>query len=352
MRDAPNPEPPDPMSAVSTSHKIAITGASSLLGREVKHVLEDRKFRASEIALFEEDAAAVGTLTEAAGEAAIIRAPDEESFRGMRFVFLAGSVEAAARDAVAAAGAGASVIDLTQSGPAVPGAGPRIPSIESILSAPAAKPAEHVIIRAPSSPAIIICAVCAALRPFAPIRVAFTLFPPVSEHGPAGVEELENQTAQLLSLRPLSQSVFGAQIAFNLLSRYGTESPRTLEETRARIARDISAYFAGRLSLPALQLIQAPVFYGYAFSAFAEFPQDAPAPTAVRKALAAAGIMVSKTDSDAPDIVSFAGESAIQMSRPVADPNIPNALWLWGGADNVRLAATNAVAVAEALLAE
>jgi len=340
------------MSAVSSSCKVAITGASSLLGREVKQVLEDRRFPASEIALFEDDAAVVGTLTAAAGEAAIIRALDGESFRGVRFVFLAGGVEAAARDAIAAAGAGASVIDLTQSGPAVADSRPRIPSIESILPAPVATTAKHAITRAPSSPAIIACAVCAALQAFAPIRVAFTLFPPVSEHGPAGVEELENQTAQLLSLRPLSRSVFDAQVAFNLLSRYGTESPRTLEETRACIAQDISGYLAGRILLPAFQLIQAPVFYGYAFSAFAEFPQAAPAPNALRKALTSTGIAVSKTDSDAPDVVSFAGESAIQMTRPVADTNIPDALWLWGGADNVRLAATNAVSIAEALLAE
>jgi aspartate-semialdehyde dehydrogenase len=341
------------MNAVSSFHKVAITGASSLLGREVKQVLEDRKFPASEIALFEEDVAAVGTLTAAAGEPVVIRALDEESFRGMRFVFLAGSVEAAVRDSVVAAGAGASVIDLTQAGPAVADSRPRIPSIESILSAPAAKAAEHAVMRAPSSPAIIACAVCAALQPFAPVRVAFTLFPPVSEHGPAGIEELENQTAQLLSLRPLSQSVFDAQVAFNLLSRYGADSPRTLEATRTQITQDVSAYLAGRVALPALQLIQAPIFYGYVFSAFAEFPAQAvPSPAALRKALASAGIVVSKSDSDAPDIVSFAGESSIQVSRPVADPNIPNAFWLWGGADNVRLAATNAVSIAEALLAE
>jgi hypothetical protein len=47
--------------------RVAIVGASSLRGKELKLVLEDRKFPAGEIILFDEPVLA-GTLTEAAGE--------------------------------------------------------------------------------------------------------------------------------------------------------------------------------------------------------------------------------------------------------------------------------------------
>ncbi len=45
-----------------------------------------------------------------------------------------------------------------------------------------------------------------------------TLFPPVSERDQPGIEELESQTTNLLSFRPIEQAIFDAQVAFNLLS--------------------------------------------------------------------------------------------------------------------------------------
>ncbi|HTX16793.1 MAG TPA: hypothetical protein VMD77_15940, partial [Candidatus Baltobacteraceae bacterium] len=69
-------------------HRVAIVGASSLLGKELKQVLEDRNFPASDIILLDESVMA-GTLTEAAGEPTFIRALEEDSFEGARFVFFA-----------------------------------------------------------------------------------------------------------------------------------------------------------------------------------------------------------------------------------------------------------------------
>ncbi len=74
----------------SNSHRVAIVGASSLRGKELKQVLEDRHFPASDVVLLDESVVA-GTLTEAAGEPTFIRALDEESFEGARFVFFAGT---------------------------------------------------------------------------------------------------------------------------------------------------------------------------------------------------------------------------------------------------------------------
>jgi aspartate-semialdehyde dehydrogenase len=48
--------------------------------------------------------------------------------------------------------------------------------------------------------------------------------------------------------------------------------------------------------------------------------------------------------------VSVAGEGEIQIARIEADPAIANGVWIWGAVDNLRLAATNAVQIAEELL--
>jgi aspartate-semialdehyde dehydrogenase len=96
--------------------------------------------------------------------------------------------------------------------------------------------------------------------------------------------------------------------------------------------------------------VQAPVFYGYAFAAYADFAS----PTPVEKLQAAftgLGVKFRAAGDPAPTNVSVAGESDIQLARIEPDPNNSTGVWLWGVADNLRLAAANAVRIAEELLA-
>ena len=178
-------------------------------------------------------------------------------------------------------------------------------------------------------------------------------YPPVSEADQAGVDELETQTTNLLSFRGIERKVFDAQVAFNLLTGYGAESRRNLREMRARLAGDLQNYLGGRATMPAIQFVQAPVFYGTAFSAYAEFstePDKGPDAGRMEAAFAAAGMKVSAKGEAAPDNVSAAGESEIQIGLVERDPSVGNGCWMWGVADNLRLAATNAVRIAEELL--
>src|ERR1700681_1549876 len=113
--------------------RVAIVGASSLRGKELKQVLEDRNFPASEVILLDESVMA-GTLTEAAGEPTFIRSLDEDSFDGVRFAFFAGTIFDAERNWVLAQRAGATVIDLTGAVMASGRATMWIPSLASILA--------------------------------------------------------------------------------------------------------------------------------------------------------------------------------------------------------------------------
>ncbi len=121
----------------ASSQRVAIVGASSLLGKELKQVLEDRNFPATDFVLLDESHA-VGTLTEAAGEPTFIQPLDEDSFEGARFAFFAGNSETAAANWEAGIRAGASVIDLTGGVPAESGAFTWIPSLDALLPAPSA----------------------------------------------------------------------------------------------------------------------------------------------------------------------------------------------------------------------
>ena len=236
----------------SNHHRVAIVGASSLRGKELRQVLEDRHFPASDFVLLDESVAA-GTLTEAAGEPTFIRALDQESFEGARFAFFAGTARDAEQNWNVAQRSGATVIDLTGA-LAAPGhaaaANAWIPSLGSVLAArpdsrkngassSTSSPAAYV---SPSAPIIVTCMLAAGLKAFQPQRISVLLFPPVSEREEAGVEELEKQTTGLLSFQDIAKPVFDAQVAFNLLASYGPEAKPRLADMRVSIARDVAAY--------------------------------------------------------------------------------------------------------------
>jgi aspartate-semialdehyde dehydrogenase len=346
------------------SNRVAIVGASSLRGKELKLVLEERNFPASDIVLLDEPVVA-GTLTEAGGEPTFIRALDEESFEGARFAFFAGSQMDAEQNWKAAQRCGATVIDLTGTLAASGQSTSWIPALSTVLlphpgshATEGAAPGSHAANRAtsnsyssPGSGVIVACTVAAALSKLSPMRTVLLLFPPVSERDQAGVDELESQTANLLSFRPIAQPVFDAQVAFNLLAGYGEESKPTLAELRAAIARDTSEYLAGRVAVPALQLVQAPVFYGYAIAAYAEFGSP-PHREQLEAAFASLGVKVGVAGDPAPTNVSVAGENEIHIARVEPDPSVAGGVWIWGVADNLRLAAVNAVRIAEELVAK
>ncbi len=331
--------------------RVAIAGASSLRGKELKHLLEDGGFPATEIRLLDEDIA-VGMLTEAGGEPVLIQAVDDESFERVRFAFFAGSPSFAARHWEAAERAGATVIDLSGGLAEVPSARRWIPALDSLLPPPAHASPQGVsrLFLSPSAPVIVACSIAAALAGFSVERLALVFLQPVSERGQAGIEELENQTTKLLSFQPIGQEVFDAQVAFNMLDRYGEASDERLADARSSIAREVRSYLAGRAPVPAIQLIQAPVFYSYAFTAYAELG-GRPEPDELKRALEAAGIQAVGSAEAAPSNVSVAGENRLVLGQMEADPNVERGYWFWGAADNLRLAAANAVGIAEKLLA-
>ncbi|HEY4742875.1 MAG TPA: Asd/ArgC dimerization domain-containing protein [Candidatus Acidoferrales bacterium] len=330
---------------------VAIAGASTLLGKELKQVLEDRNFPATDISLLDEDVAA-GILTEAGGEPAFIQQVTADSFEKARFVFFTGSEKFTQAHYEKALSSGAIVIDLSGGLPANARSFGWIASLDRVLPPPSVSPApaeKRALYTSPGSGVIIGATVAAALKDFQPTRVAILFLPPVSEAGQPGVDELVAQTTNLLSFRAIERSVFDSQVAFNLLPEFGEERKPSMHSIREGIAEGIAYYLADRTITPAVQLIQAPVFYGYSFAVYADFA-TAPSYLNMEAAFRTLEVHIQEKDEAAPDIISAAGQSEIQLARIEADPKVGSSVWLWGVADNLRLSATNAVRIAEELL--
>jgi aspartate-semialdehyde dehydrogenase len=340
------------MNSPKEAVRVAIAGASSLLGKELKLRLEESSFPASDIRLVAEEFVG-GTLTEAGGEPAIIETVTEDSFERVRFAFFTGSPEFSKRHAAEARRAGAVVIDLSGGLGADPTARPWIPMLDPVLSSPlvsvpAGEPQSLFVV--PAAPSDAVISISAALAPAGLGRFSMTVLQPVSEQGAEAVEELESQVVKLLSFQPMPQAVFDAQVGFNMISSYGPESRIKLSDAVDRIAGESQRYLAGRVPSPAITLVQAPTFYSHAFSAYAEF-KAAPALDDLVARLQSAGLKVAGANEESPTNVNVVGELRPVLKQPERAAGIETGVWLWGAADNLRVPAATAVAIAQKLLA-
>jgi aspartate-semialdehyde dehydrogenase len=327
------------------SNRIVIAGASSLLGAELRSLLEESRFAGAEFVLVDEEVAA-GTLTEVAGEPVVIRPVEEGTFDRASKVFFTGSAEFTRTNLGAARASGAKIIDLSGATVADDGTVSWFPKLDALHGRKF--PTDAGIYAIPSAAGTAAASLALGLFKIEVFRLAVICFQPVSEAGRSGIEELESQTGQLLSFQGMGQPVFDTQVAFNLLDRFGPGSKQKLGTVRERLRAEAKACIGKKSVMPALQVIHAPVFYGTVFAACAELAPG----TKVEQAVTAcedAGFAMPLDGEPGPSNVSVAGEKVPRLALPEEDPARPGAWWFWGAADNIRMPAANAVKLAEML---
>jgi aspartate-semialdehyde dehydrogenase len=185
-----------------------------------------------------------------------------------------------------------------------------------------------------------------------PIRtIAATFFEPASEHGQGAMDELHQQTVSLLSFQTLPREQYDAQVAFNMVPSLGEAGKVKLGAIRQRIADHYRSISGGEVAgSVAVQVVQAPVFHGYTAAMFVELSE----PASVREFEAAAqGDRVDLVggESDPPSNLSAAGQPdmLIQVRSAEGEGATGSRFWVWMAADNLKVAAANAIACANEL---
>ncbi len=334
------------MSLERASTRIVIAGASSLLGAELKTLLEQSRFATADFRLLDEELAA-GTLTEAGGEAVVIQPVEEDSFKRARFVFFTGSPAFTKANLDLALRSGALVIDLSGHSASVGEAVPWFRGFDSLHGQLSAADTQSKLVSIPSAAAEAIVRMAFGLGDLRLKSLSVTVLQSVSTWGRFAIEELEKQTSQLLSFQPAGTDLFDAQVAFNTMVQFGEKSRFDLHAVGATLRSEVSSCLRGSAVVPAIQLIHVPAFYGVTISICAELDPTADIDT-VEAAVKAAGFAV-KTVADPPNNLSVAEEVSIALARPARDEAVPGVWWFWGAADNIRLRAWNAAKLAETL---
>jgi aspartate-semialdehyde dehydrogenase len=326
-------------------YKIVIAGASSLLGRELKDALTESPMAAANIALIDEEEAQ-GQIDQVGDEVTFIQAVSSGAFDRADFTFFCGSEDLTRKHWRQALRAGSTVLDLTgvldqETGVLVraPGIGADSSTVD--LFTPAVAPAHPA--------ALALGLLMERLQQAAPVRAAAaTVLEPASEFGRAAMDELHQQTINLLSFQTLPRDVYDAQAAYNLLAGMGESAKVNLAAAEARIRRHYQALSQGRWPTLAIQLVHAPVFHGYTFSIFVELERPVEVST-LEEALSGERVDLVLEDTDSPSNLAATGQNDVLVRLR---PEIPargtavSRLWLWAASDNLRLNVQNAVACA------
>jgi aspartate-semialdehyde dehydrogenase len=330
-------------------YRVAIVGAGSLKGKEVAEMLNERNFPAVDVKLLDDDES-LGQLEAMGDEVTFIQSVRAEQFERVDFTFFASDPECTKKNWSIAQRAGSAIVDLSYGLEEQPGAMLRSTWIERELGRVQQLELQPspVIVAHPA--AIVVALVVLRARKVGDVRrVVATIFEPASEHGQPGMDELHQQTVNLLSFQQLPKAVFDAQVAFNMIARYGEASLPTLETVERRILRHY-AHIAGRDAVPpSVRLVQAPIFHGHTFSIYIEMKQTL-AVGDLSQALTGDHVTVARSSEESPSNVSAAGQGEILLSVN-RDANYENGFWIWAAADNLRITAAAAVECAEDMAA-
>jgi aspartate-semialdehyde dehydrogenase len=323
-------------------YKIAIVGAATLLGKELKDALTESSLTA-DFALFDEDEGR-GQLDQLGDEITFVQAVSADSFEHMDFTFFCGSESLTRRFWREALRAGSTVLDLSGALDQETGVLVRSPwvgtqDVSADLFTPAVVPAHPA--------ALALALLMERLQQAAPVRTAAaTVMLPASEFGRAAMDELHQQTVNLLSFQSIPRATFDAQLAYNLLSGFGENAKTSMSAIDARIRRQYGALAGRRLPSLAMQTITVPVFHGHGFSIFAELERPVDL-SALEDALSGDHVDLVLEDTDSPSNLSATGQNDV-LVRLRLEPGLRNAnessrVWLWAASDNLRLYAQNAV---------
>jgi aspartate-semialdehyde dehydrogenase len=333
-------------------YRVAIVGAASLKGKEVAEILRERNFPAVDVRLLDDDDS-LGRLEAVGDEMNFIQSIRSEQFERVDFAFFAADSRSTRNNWKAARDLGDTIVDLSYALEDEAGASIRSPWIERQTGQPMTPELQPgpVVVAHPAATVLALLALRIEKTSDTLGKIQSmiaTVFEPASENGQKGMDELHEQTVNLLSFQDLPKNVFDIQVAFNMLARYGQRSELALEAVSQRIRKHYRKIASGATE-PALQVLQAPVFHGHGFSVY--FEMEKPVTLAdFSQALAGEHVVVSGSPEDTPTNVSAAGQGDILVSL-TSDANHKNGMWLWATTDNLRVAALTAVECAESMTA-
>ncbi|MCI4627179.1 MAG: aspartate-semialdehyde dehydrogenase [Candidatus Magnetoovum sp. WYHC-5] len=327
---------------------VAVVGATGAVGNEMVSILEERNFPVETLRLFASKRSAGSTLTYKNKEV-VVEELTEGVFKGIDIALFSAGAQRSNTFAPIAAKDGCVVVDNSSAwrmDPEVP------------LVVPEVNPADierhKGIIANPNCSTIQMVVALKPIHDAARIkRIVVSTYQAVSGTGRDAMEELTQQTRDLLTFQDVKVSVYPHQIAFNCLPHidvfyengYTKEEIKMVNETKKIMGDDSIKVTA--------TTVRVPVYRGHSESVNVELAKKLTA-NEVRAILAEApGVIVYDAPQKNVYPLPFyaSGKDEVYVGRIRQDDTVENGINMWIVADNLRKgAALNAIQIAEKLI--
>ncbi|MFQ3587346.1 MAG: aspartate-semialdehyde dehydrogenase [Fimbriimonadaceae bacterium] len=328
--------------------RVAVLGASGAVGREFLTLFERRRFPIADLKLLASPRSA-GRVVSFGGRDIAIEPVSADSFAGVDVAFFSAGASRSKEFAPAAVAAGATVIDNSSAFRM----DPDVPLVVPEINFDSVRP-EHKIVANPNCSAII---ALMAIKPLSTLgrleRAIISTYQSASGAGWQAMEELREQTRDVLEGRPAVPKVLPHPYAFNLFSHntpineagYNDEEWKVIQESRKILSR------------PDLKInvtcVRVPVLRAHSESITLEYAGPAPKVEEARAAIESfpgTRLVDDRENNVFPMPLDASGIDEVLVGRIRLDVSNPNALCLFVSGDQLlKGAALNAVQIAERL---
>ena len=331
------------------TYKLAVVGATGLVGRTFLKVLEEKNFPNVSYILFSSEKSA-GKKVEFMGKEYGIQELKEDSFdEGFDFAVFSAGGETSKKFSPIAASKGAVVVDnssafrMDKDVPLV------VPEVN-----PQAISQNHGIIANPN------CSTIQAVVPLKVLddkykikRIVYSTYQAVSGAGKAGIEDLENGIDEYSNgvnydLHKFAHPIFNnclPDIDVAMESGYKKEEEKMIDETRKILERP---------DLPVTATcVRVPVFNSHSESINVEFENEFDLDELIKALKDSEGIIVENNleNHEYPLATNATGHNEVYVGRIRRDFSVKNGLNFWCVADNIRKgAATNALQIVKYMI--
>ena len=338
---------------MSKGWRVAVLGATGLVGDTMISVLEERDFPVSELYPLASNRS-LGKTVKLKGKSYPVLDVETFDFSKADIGLFSAGAEVSAKYAPIAAAAGCVVIDNTS----------QFRYQDDIpLVVPEVNPKDiaqfrtHGIIANPNCSTIQMLVALKPLHDAAGItRINVATYQSVSGAGKEAVDELAHQTAELLQGRPVTAKVIAKQIAFNCVPQIDKFQDNGYTKEEMKMFWETQKIMGDKSIQVNATAVRVPVFFGHSEVINIETRKKLSAADARRLLENAPGITVM--DEHVPGgyptaATEAANHDTVYVGRIREDISHERGLNLWVVSDNVRKgAATNSVQIAEILVRE
>ncbi|MEO8808613.1 MAG: aspartate-semialdehyde dehydrogenase [Rhodanobacter sp.] len=337
-----------------SSYKVAMVGATGVVGEAVLAILAQREFPVSELVPLASERSAGGKVS-FDGREVTVQLLDTYDFHGVDIAFFSAGGSVSRDHAPRAAKAGAVVIDNTSEFRYQDD----IPLVISEVNPHAIAQYTHRgIIANPN------CSTMQMLVALAPIhravqieRINVATYQSVSGAGRSGMEELGRQTAALLNFQSVEPGKkFPVQIAFNVIPQIDDFQPNGYTREEMKLVWETRKILEDEAIQVNPTAVRVPVFYGHSEAVHIETSDKITVEEARDLLRQAPGVVLldeRKPGGYPTPVGEAAGTDGVFVGRIREDISHERGLNLWIVSDNIRKgAALNAVQIAERLIEE